>query len=105
MIARDTVLTLRDLRGEHLEVVRTIPWGTGGDDWRFFHTRALVELAGIALDWRKDDRYPVPEGQSPQRDDAVFYLVQEIAKVIADGGRVSFCQADCSVISSWEPVA
>lgn len=103
MIATDTVLTLRDLRGEHPAEVRRIAWGTRWPDSSFLYVGALLELSGVALQWRKDDRLPVPEGHPAQRDDAVVALVKKIAEVIAKEERASLYGADCSLITSWEP--
>jgi hypothetical protein len=107
VIKTNVVLTLRDLRGEHEPAVRTVQrWGVPWTDASIGFAETLIELAGVALEWRKDDRLDVipPAGQIAPRNEAVLNFVKDIAKALAQGERISLYGADCSLMS-WEPAA
>jgi hypothetical protein len=105
VIRTDIVLTLRDLRGEHASEERRIPSGLHWQDRNARYVAYLIEMAGVALDWRKDDRLPVPDGERAPRDEAVLNLVKDIAAVIRDERAPSLHGADCSLVCTWEPAA
>lgn len=108
MIRTDVVLTLRDLRDEHPLEVRRISRTSRFADFDYLYVQAVIELAGVALEWRKDDRYPTPEGvfegMEAERDPAVSNFVVDLGGVLAKRERICLYGADCSLITSWEPV-
>lgn len=107
MIITETVLTLRDLRGEKAREVRRIPPPSRDRvDFQAAYVAALLELAGVALQWRKDDRYdPAPGQDLGQRSEAILGLVNDIAAVIRGERSPSLRTADISLVCTWEPAA